>query len=155
MDKREKALAGLKACSIGVTCGPGCPYEKMQVLGENGCIATMARNALELIEDLESGRILSDPTKQPAQLMPRELLLHTWGHGWEESHFRGDDEDPEGFELVEVVWINGHIMTEEGRTADADSDYWQEHYGKRYGIRIWTGDEKPTREQREGATWAE
>ena len=86
-------------------------------------------------------------------LVPRELLLHTWGHGWEESHLIGDDEDPERFELTECVWINGHIMDADGSDAHANSDYWAESYGKRYGVRIWTGDEKPTDEQREETPW--
>ena len=94
-----------------------------------------------------------DRTKEPAQLMPRELLLHTWGHGWEESHMIGDDEDPESFDLVEVVWINGHIMTAEGSDANADSEYWKDRYNCTYGVRIWTGDEKPTEEQRKATPW--
>ena len=91
--------------------------------------------------------------KQSAQLMPRELLLNTWGHGWEESHRIGDDEDPESFDLVEVVWINGHIMTVDGSSADADSEYWEGRYNCTYGVRVWTGDEKPTEEQRKSAHW--
>ncbi|MBR4334406.1 MAG: hypothetical protein IKP72_17165 [Clostridia bacterium] len=138
----------------------------------------MARDALEVIESAEKGgRILSAPTEtgdlmkalekaaenmpegegyvMPAHIVPRELLLHTWWHGWEERHYRGDDEDPEGFDLIECVWINGHIMTEDGCTAEADSDYWKEHYGKRYGVRMWAGNVEPTQEQREETPWTE
>ena len=91
----------------------------------------------------------------PAKIVPRELLMHTWGHGWEERHYRGDDEDPEGFDLIECVWLTGHILTEDGCSAEADSDYWLEHYGKRYGVRLWTGDVKPTQEQREAVMWTD
>ena len=96
---------------------------------------------------------MEDMEKQSAQLMPRELLLHTWGHGWQESHMIGDDEDPESFDLVECVWINGYIMTAEGSNANAGSEYWKDRYNTTYGVRVWTGDEKPTDEQRKATDW--
>ena len=89
----------------------------------------------------------------PAHVVPRELLLHTWGHGWEESHLIGDDEDPESFILTECVWINGHIMDENGSDAHADSDHWKENYNRKYGVRVWCGDDEPTKEQREAIQW--
>ena len=89
----------------------------------------------------------------PTHVVPRELLLHTWGHGWEESHLIGDDEDPESFVLTECVWINGHIMDENGSDAHADSDHWKENYNRKYGVRVWCGDDEPTKEQREAIQW--
>ena len=171
--KLEKVKAGLKACSVGVACGPGCPYEYLlDIQGQAGCIATMARDALEIIKEQEArkaearamlnalGQAAENmpediPGTMPAHIVPRELLMHTWGHGWEERHYRGDDEDPEGFDLIECVWLTGHILTEDGCSAEADSDYWEEHYGKRYGVRLWTGDVKPTDKQREETPWTE
>lgn len=94
-----------------------------------------------------------DDERMPAHVVPRELLTITWGHGWEEDHFIGDDEDPERITLTEIVWINGYIMEENGSSGDAESDYWIEHYNRPYGVRIWTGDEKPTEEQRKAAEW--
>lgn len=170
-EKLEKAKAGLKACSVGIECGPGCPYEYiLNIQGQSGCIATMARDALEIIKEQEArkdeARAMLDALEQaaeaipeegteamPAHIIPRELLLHTWGHGWEERHYRGDDEDPEGFDLIECVWINGHILTEDGCSAEADSDYWKENYGKRYGVRLWAGNVEPTDKQREEKPW--
>ena len=157
-EKLGKAKAGLKACSVGIECPRGCPYEKMHLLVESGCIATMARDALEVIVELEkaaSAMPEGEGDVMPAHIVPRELLMHTWGHGWEERHYRGDDEDPEGFDLIECVWINGHILTEDGCSAEADSDYWKEHYGKRYGVRLWAGNVEPTQEQREAVIWTD
>ena len=110
----------------------------------------------DLIQALEkvAQAIPEDGTERMhAHIVPRELLLCTWGHGWQESHLIGDDEDPESFDLAECVWINGHIMDQYGSDANAASDYWAETYGKRYGVRIWTGDEKPTDKQREAVEW--
>lgn len=145
---REKVLEGLTNCSQGILCGHDCPYREEQ-LKEDGCYAALARDALNLLGGADRGYTV------PAQIVPRELLLHTWGHGWQESHVIGDDEDPESFDLAECVWINGHIMDEDGSDANAASDYWAENYGKKYGIRIWTGDEKPTDKQREETPWTE
>lgn len=92
----------------------------------------------------------TDRARGLARLMAREELLDGFGHGWEESHLIGDDEDPEGFDLVECVWINGHIMDADGSDAHADSDYWKENYGTEYGVRVWRGVVPPTEEQRKG-----
>ena len=132
----------------------------------------MARDALEIIKEQEArkaeARAMLNALGQAAEnmpedipgtmsshIVPRELLMHTWGHGWEERHYRGDDEDPEGFDLIECVWLTGHILTEDGCSAEADSDYWAEHYGKRYGVRLWAGDVEPTQEQREAVMWTD
>lgn len=183
-EKLERAKAGLKACSVGIACGPGCPYEYLlDIQGQAGCIATMARDELEVLEVLKAQEPMvvtleeaknteflnsvlklrdegclipcpvDSPDAMPAHIVPRELLMHTWGHGWEERHYRGDDEDPEGFDLIECVWINGHILTEDGCSAEAGSDYWKEHYGKRYGVRMWAGNVEPTDKQREETPW--
>jgi len=88
------------------------------------------------------------------ELVPLEMLGYTWGHGWEERHMIGDEEEPEGFVLKECVWISGHIMLEDGRTADTGSAWWQENYGREYGARIWTGTRRPTEEMRRAAPWA-
>ena len=90
----------------------------------------------------------TDKTKPAARLMAREELLNGFGHGWEESHLIGDDEDPESIVLTECVWINGHVMTADGSNANADGDYWREHYGTKYGVRVWRGTVPPTEEQR-------
>jgi hypothetical protein len=90
-----------------------------------------------------------------AELLPRELLLHTWGHGWEECYFIGDDEEPERITLEECVWINGHIMLDSGSDADARSEWWVNHYGRKYGTRIWVGNEPPTEQQQKETHWAE
>ena len=176
MDKLEKAMKGLECCSLGLFCpDEECPYEVDKEEKQENCISNLCRDAMALIKEYEGGRILSAPTGNgeliralekvaenmpgedaesfPAHIVPRELLLCTWGHGWEETHFRGDDEDPESVELVECVWINGHIMNADGSDADADSDWWRENYGKRYGVRIWTGDKKPRDKQREETPW--
>ena len=86
------------------------------------------------------------------RLVARDELLSSYGHGWEESWLIGDDEDPERFDLIECVWINGHIMNADGSSAHANSDWWHDHYNGRYGVRIWAGDEPPTTEQRK-ADW--
>lgn len=91
----------------------------------------------------------------PAELLPRELLIHTFGHGWEERWYIGDDEEPESKTLEECVWIGGHIMLDSGSTADAGCDWWVEHYGRKYGVRIWLGEEPPTEEQRVNTPWTE
>lgn len=153
-EKLYKVMKGLECCSIGLYCpDEECPYEKDKEEKQENCIALLARDALEVIRGLVAeatqGKmflralekaeesILADiPGTMPAHIVPRELLMHTWGHGWEERHYRGDDEDPEGFDLIECVWINGHILTEDGCSAEADSDYWKENYGKRYGVRL-------------------
>ena len=90
-----------------------------------------------------------------ATLIQRELLLCTYGHGWEECYFIGDDEEPESITLEECVWISGHIMLESGSDADASSEWWAENYGRKYGTRIWLGDEKPTEQQRRETPWTE
>ncbi len=86
-------------------------------------------------------------------VIDREQLLTGWGHGWQESHLIGDDEDPECFTLTECVWINGYITDEDDSYANANSDYWREHYNKQYGIRIWAGDRKPTEDERKAMAW--
>ena len=102
--------------------------------------------------------LVARPTDSQAELVPREALLTGYGHGWEERWYIGDDEEPDPStslrmtDLFECVWINGAICME-GGNADADSDYWQEKYGKQYGIRVWRGENPPTDEQREGAPW--
>ena len=157
-DRKKKVMAGLKCCSIGLFCpDEECPYEEDKEQGLQNCLSCLCNDALKLIQDYELGRALFAPTeeKEPAQaqLVPRELLLTTWGHGWQESHLIGDDEDPESFILVECVWINGYILDASGSNANAASDYWVENYGKRHGVRVWTGDEKPTDKQREETPW--
>ena len=172
--KLEKVMKGLEACSDGMICGKHCPYEDVRDSDgpEDNCVAALARDALEIIKEQEArkaearamlnalGQAAENmpediPGTMPAHIVPRELLMHTWGHGWEERHYRGDDEDPEGFDLIECVWLTGHILTEDGCTAEADSDYWAEHYGKRYGVRLWAGDVEPTQEQREAVMWTD
>jgi hypothetical protein len=101
------------------------------------------------------GHMKKEAHPAPAEIIPRELLLHTFGHGWEECWFIGDDEDPERITLEECVWIGGHIMLDSGSTGDAESDWWREHYGREYGVRIWLGQEPPTEEQRNETPWAE
>lgn len=168
----EKVKKGLKACSEGIVCGDECPYESFIFDPEKGCgcHAELAKDALALIEAFEAGkakaRALLDGLEKaeenlpedgsgamPAHIVPRGLLLHTWGHGWEERHMVGDDEDPERFVLAEAVWINGYILTEDGSSPNADSEYWKDRYNCTYGVRVWTGDEKPTEEQRKAAHW--
>ena len=89
------------------------------------------------------------------RLMAREELLQGWGHGWEESWWIGDDEDPEQIVLTECVWIDGQIMMEDGSNTHADSEYWRERYGKEYAMRIWGGNTMPTDEQRRETPWSE
>lgn len=90
---------------------------------------------------------------QEPRLLSREQLLTGWGHGWEESWWIGDDEDPESITLEECVWIDGSMMMPGGNNADADGDYWKEHYNKQYGIRVWIGDRAPTEEERKAVAW--
>lgn len=170
MPDREKVMYSLERCSSGVpdACRD-CKYDKWPA---RICVQHLTKDALALIEETEAGKaralaLLHDLEKaaenvpedgteaMPAHIVPRELLLCTWGHGWQESHLIGDDEDPECFYLTECVWINGHIMDANGSDANADSDYWLENYNRQYGVRIWTGDEKPTEEQRRETTWAD
>ena len=147
MDKKEKVLKGLEAChtepETGEQCKAlGCPYWDTEAY----CVRTLLTDALDA---------LSAPAGHETRVIPREALLEGWGHGWEESHNIGDDEDPESFSLAACVWIDGHIMDEDGSDANASSDYWAEMYGKRYGVRIWAGDDPPTEEQREAVPWTE
>ena len=121
--------------------------EKMREMARSNYAAQM-----EALGYGPDGMHIGEP-KQAAQLVPRELLLNTWGHGWKESHLIGDDEEPEAFILSECVWINGRIMIQDGSNANAAGHYWEEHYGKRYGVRVWTGDEKPTDQQRAETPW--
>lgn len=111
----------------------------------------------DLLEKVRKGleAVPGDDGEMPAHLVPRELLVKTFGHGWQETHFIGDDEDPEQVAMMECVWIKGHITNEEGSHGEADSDYWREHYGKRYGIRVWTGSKPPTEEQRKETPWSD
>lgn len=146
MDKKEKVLKGLAAChaepETGEQCQAlGCPYWDSDYY----CIRELLTDALEAFSGFP----------KEARVLPREELLTGWGHGWQESHLIGDDENPEGFDLAECVWINGHIMDQDGSDANAASDYWAEKYGKRYGIRIWAWDDPPAKEQREAAPWTE
>ena len=167
----EKVKKGLACCSIGLYCpDEECPYEVDKEEKKENCISNLCRDAMELIEEFEArkakARALLDGLKKAAKnvpedgsgamtahIVPRGLLLHTWGHGWEENHRIGDDEDPERIDLTKCVWINGHIMNEEGSNADAGSGYWEAWYNSKCGVRIWTGDEKPTEEQRKAALW--
>ena len=93
------------------------------------------------------------PDNNPPCVIQREQLLTGWGHGWEESWWIGDDEDPESITLEECVWIDGSMMMSGGNNADADGDYWKEHYNKQYGIRVWIGDRAPTEEERKAVAW--
>lgn len=86
-----------------------------------------------------------------ALLATREELLEGWGHGWNEYHYIGDDEDPEQFELSECVWIDGHMVNAEGDYFRLAAD--GKWYGKQYGFRVWRGDSPPTEEQRKAAGW--
>lgn len=57
-EKLDKVKRGLEACSIGTVCGPNCPYEDFRVSDSEeednyNCVATLARDALKLLEDLE------------------------------------------------------------------------------------------------------
>lgn len=54
-EKLEKVKAGLEACSIGLYCpDEECPYAKDKEEKEENCIALLARDALEVIEALET-----------------------------------------------------------------------------------------------------
>lgn len=87
------------------------------------------------------------------RLLPREEILHTWGHGWIEDWHIGDDEEPEEIELLECVWIRGEIVTATGRKRSAEDDYWVRNYNRPYGVRLWEEVEKPTDEQRKAVDW--
>ena len=52
-DRLEKVRGGLKACSVGIECGPNCPYEWIQQV-EGGCVAALARDALALLDAQEA-----------------------------------------------------------------------------------------------------
>ena len=74
-EKLEKVMKGLEACSVGVACGPGCPYEYLlDIQGQAGCIATMARDALEIIKEQEArkaeARAMLNALGQAAENMP-------------------------------------------------------------------------------------
>ncbi len=90
-----------------------------------------------------------------ARLMAREELLEGWGHGWEETWFIGDDEDPERIILKECVWIDSIILVQDFGIGKPDSDWWVEHYGRKHGSRVWKGENPPTEEQRENTPWTE
>ena len=118
---RQKVIKGLECCGRSLFCPDDCPYQENF---DNGCPAQLAQDVLAVLFDKDSRRALAAAEDAeapfPAHIGPRELLLHTWGHGWQESHLIGDDEDPECFELAECVWINGHIMDAEGSDANAE-----------------------------------
>ena len=107
---------------------------------KTGCVVTPLRESLRYLKT------------EPRLLALRELE-NSFGHGWEESHLIGDDEDPERFTLVECAWVNGHVINEDGSDAHVQSNYWQEKYNRPYGVRVWEGDEPPTEEKRKAALW--
>ena len=90
-----------------------------------------------------------------AVLMPLEGLRKSWGHGWEEIWYEAEEDEPEGIVLSECVWIDGYIVLIDGCNGDAWSEWWEERYGRRYGVRVWAGDEPPTEEQRKETPWGE
>lgn len=105
---------------------------------EVNAFSKMMAAGLDLPESVILGKL---PAELP-RLMAREELLHGWGHGWEETWFIGDDEDPEQIVLTECVWIDGNIMMEDGSNTHADSEYWRDQYGRKYGMRIWRGNKE-------------
>ena len=149
MDMKEKALRGLAACSTEPETGEQfqalkCPYWDEQ----SYCVRGVMLDALEALKNPAA-------CGQGPLVLSHEDLLSGHGHGWVESWHIGDDEDPEYKDLEEGVWIDGNGMVESGSNFNARSDYWTEHYNKRYGIRVWAGDQPPTEEQREAEPWNE
>ena len=86
-----------------------------------------------------------------AKVITLDELRTTHGHGYEEMMFSDEATSQEKTEIMECVWINGHIMLEDGCTADANEDIYSASYGQRDGSRIWFG--KPTDEQRRMTPW--
>lgn len=157
MGKTAEILAGMEHCLVSGVCRE-CPYQALEDAYRAGgtnpngtpitCIDIMIRGAADALR--------AALPEAPARLMSLEELLDGWGCGWEETWLIGDDEEPERIDLEACVWIDGHVMLASGSTGDARGYYWQEHYGRKYGIRVWAGrGEIPTMEQRQHTPWAE
>lgn len=119
-----------------------CPYDEK--CSEAYIPITMQK---DLIEDVFAA--LSDAVEQQkTRLLKLEELQAGHGHGWEESWFEPEDGEAGRAELTECVWINGHVMLEDGTES---GDNYAESYGKR--LRVWQGMEPPTDEARRRETW--
>ena len=86
------------------------------------------------------------------RLLTLEEAQRIKGIGWEEVWFQADEDEgePEGVELFECVFINGHIRGADGDVGEVDADT----YNQPYHSRLWLGADKPTMEQRVEAKWA-
>ena len=156
----EKAKMGLKCCIEGIetnTCPDGCPWENDCWGVDDAPLHVPAlREALKAME-AEEHLILhvAGDSAGEARLMSLEELRTGNGRGLEETWCMGDQKEgeAEGIWLAECVWINGHIMLEDGCTADAHEAPYVEGYGKKGGCRVWSG--LPTEQQRMEAPWGE
>jgi len=142
-----RAHSGMKNCLPASMVKPEgsceeCPYDAK-------CSAEYVPITMQkdLVEDVFAA--LSDAVEQQkTRLITLEELQTGHGHGWEECWMEPEDGEAGGAELTECVWINGHVMLEDG-TGSAGN--YAEHYG--YRLRIWAGEEAPTDEARRRETW--
>ena len=129
-------------------------YFEEREISQSDMVYPYIKDAVEAMEKLWGASI--DPAMRVEGLprvLTQEELRTSSGHGWEEIWYSGDEEDVEGVALQECVWINGHIMLEDGCTADANGGIFQERYGMKYGCRVWQG--MPTDEMRKETPWEE
>ena len=150
MTDLEKLRKGLECCiklqhGEPVSCEV-CPYNGGRMTCET--MLTILTDAADVVEYLNEHRADCN-----ARVLTLEELRTSSGHGWEEIRYSGDEEDVEGVALQECVWINGHIMLEDGCTADANEGIFPERYGMKYGCRVWQG--MPTDEMRKETPWEE
>ena len=107
---------------------------------ETGCVVTAISESLAFL-------------RETPYLMTLHELLTTSGAGWEESRFTGEEGEADEIILEPCAWCNGHLILENGTTANLHDEQVTETYNKAGGgYRIWRGD-KPTEEQRKGEKW--
>lgn len=86
-----------------------------------------------------------------ASLVPWEELEATCGVGWEEMWTEPPDGEAGQTSLMRCAWVYGHIIFEDGSTNDYDN--YRRDYGRRGHVRIWSGPDRPTDEQRRETPW--
>ena len=137
MDKLDKAKAGLKACSVGIECGPGCPYEELRLQEEGGRIAAMARDALEEIKALEP-HVMTITEAFDAEV------------AWLERYADPDDGvEPIIQPIIIRYYENGYWQCLIEQDESADLSLFLDGFGTEF--RFWTS--RPTDKQRKAVKW--